>query len=149
MILRRWFKPGEFSHPRWLLPPISNNTPDRPNFDHGSSLTSWIGPFGDEHVVGIDVNGALHEYFWIPGGAWLHRGISTNTPDLPNLVPASSRLTSWKVLNDDGTVQSYHVVGLGGDGTIHAFYFIPSGGDISQGNWSHNNISQRTGTTFS
>jgi hypothetical protein len=98
----------------------------------GFGLTGWIVPDnGDEHVVGLGPDGAVHEFFFTPDtGRWQHGNISRITG--VKLAPGSS-LTSW-IVADNG---DEHVVGLGPDGTVHEFFFTPD-----TGRWQHGNISQ-------
>jgi urease beta subunit len=118
---------------RWQHGNISDGTGIR--LAPGSSLTSWIVPDnGDEHVVGLDAEGAVHEFFFTrDAGRWQHGNISDGTGI--RLAPASS-LTSW-IVPDNG---DEHVVGLGPKGTVHEFTFTRA-----SGRWQHGSISDSTG----
>jgi hypothetical protein len=109
------------------------------NGNHGAHMRfiiADVGPSpqeGDEHVVGLGPDGAVHEFFFTrAAGRWQHGNISESAG--VKVAPGSG-LTSW-IVADNG---DEHVVGLGPDGAVHEFFFTRAAG-----RWQHGNISQDT-----
>ena len=99
---------------------------------NGYTITSWLEPYRTEHVVGMGVDGNMHElYIFESNGKWTYRDIGRATGIT---FQSDAYFTSSVAPNGEAHVIVMHL------GAIHEFLLRPN-----IGQWEHRNISRDSG----
>ena len=81
-------------------------------------LASWVAPWGALNLAGLNENGEIIVYWWVPGGTWATLNMTTqfNGPTLRGQL--SAFVTSWGAMN---------IIGLNDAGNANAYWWVPGG----------------------
>ncbi|MGE4196806.1 MAG: hypothetical protein AB7G11_06760, partial [Phycisphaerales bacterium] len=83
-----------------------------------SSVTSYVTPWGGLNIAGIDPQGRVLIYWWVPG--FLSWVVTPVSDDIPGAIPPQRRLTG--VASPVGTINLF---GVGSDGDVLRFFWNP------------------------
>ena len=81
-------------------------------------LASWVAPWGALNLAGLNDNGEIIVYWWVPGSTWATLNMTTqfNGPALRGQL--SAFVTSWGAMN---------IIGLNDAGNAVAYWWVPGG----------------------